>query len=74
MLWENHRGLKCFGFFKVQTKQFPLDKIEECQKEITDLQNLELEIPDYSISLDSLEAIKISLDEISVLLPFICEK
>ena len=50
------------------------DKIEECQKEITDLQNLELEIPDYSISLDSLEAIKISLDEISVLLPFICEK
>ena len=50
------------------------DKIEECQKEITDLQNLELEIPDYSISLGSLEAIKISLDEISVLLPFICEK
>lgn len=50
------------------------DKIEECQKEITDLQNLELEIPDYSISLDSLESIKISLDEISVLLPFICEK
>ena len=50
------------------------DKIEECQKEITDLQNLELEIPDYSISLDSLETIKISLDEISVLLPFICEK
>lgn len=50
------------------------DKIEECQKEITDLQNLELEIPNYSISLDSLETIKISLDEISVLLPFICEK
>ena len=49
------------------------DKVNECQKEILDLQNLEIEIPDYSISLDSLEAVKISLDEISVLLPFICE-
>lgn len=50
------------------------DKIDECSKELSELQNLELEIPDYSISLDSLETVKISLDEISVLLPFICEK
>lgn len=50
------------------------DKIDECSKELNELQNLELEIPDYFISLDSLETIKISLDEISVLLPFICEK
>ena len=49
------------------------DKIEECQKEILDLQNLEIEIPDYSISLDSLDNIKISLNEISLLNPFICE-
>ena len=61
-------------FLENENVSIPKDKIEECQKEITDLQNLELEIPDYSISLDSLEAIKISLDEISVLLPFICEK
>lgn len=61
-------------FLENENVSIPKDKIEECQKEITDLQNLELEIPDYSISLDSLETIKISLDEISVLLPFICEK
>ena len=60
-------------FLDNENISIPKDKIEECQKEITDLQNLELEIPDYSISLDSLEAIKISLDEISILLPFICE-
>ena len=60
-------------FLENENISIPKDKIEECQKEITDLQNLELEIPDYSISLDSLEAIKISLDEISILLPFICE-
>lgn len=60
-------------FLENENVSIPKDKIEECQKEITDLQNLELEIPDYSISLDSLEAIKISLDEISILLPFICE-
>lgn len=61
-------------FLENENVSIPKDKIEKCQKEITDLQNLELEIPDYSISLDSLEAVKISLDEISVLLPFICEK
>ena len=61
-------------FLENENVSIPKDKMEKCQKEITDLQNLELEIPDYSISLDSLEAIKISLDEISVLLPFICEK
>ena len=51
-------------FLENENVSIPKDKIEKCQKEI----------PDYSISLDSLEAIKISLDEISVLLPFICEK
>lgn len=61
-------------FLENESVSIQKDKVEECQKEITDLQNLELEIPDYSISLDSLEAVKISLDEISVLLPFICEK
>lgn len=61
-------------FLENENVSIPKDKIEECQKEITDLQNLELEIPNYSLPLDSLEAIKISLDEISVLLPFICEK
>ena len=61
-------------FLENENISIPKDKIKECQKEITDLQNLELEIPNYSIPLDSLEAIKISLDEISVLLPFICEK
>lgn len=61
-------------FLENKSVSIQKDKVEECQKEITDLQNLELEIPDYSISLNSLETIKISLDEISVLLPFICEK
>nr|DAG74444.1 MAG TPA: Protein of unknown function (DUF1617) [Caudoviricetes sp.] len=49
------------------------DKIDECQKEILDLQNLEIEMPDYTISLKSLDSIKISLNEISTLMPFICE-
>lgn len=61
-------------FLENENVSIQKDKVNECQKEILDLQNLEIEIPDYSISLDSLEAVKISLDEISVLLPFICEK
>ena len=49
------------------------DKIDECQKEILDLQNLEVEMPNYTIPLKSLDSVKISLNEISALMPFICE-
>lgn len=49
------------------------DKIEECKDKLNELQNLEVDLPDYKIHLDELDSIKLSTNEISILLPFICE-
>lgn len=45
----------------------------ECQKAITELENLEIEIPDLYFSLDDFEEISLTPQEFEIILPFIQE-
>ena len=49
------------------------DSIEECQKQIFELSNLKVELPDKYFTLDELKDLKLSLDNMRVLMPFIKE-
>ena len=48
------------------------DKIEECHEALTNLQQLEVEIDNYNLTIDDLgEDIKCTPDELAALMPFI---
>ena len=46
---------------------------EECSKKIEELNSLEIELPDFELSLDDLEGIELSAAEVAILVPFIKE-
>lgn len=47
------------------------DSVVEAQAKITELWNLEVELPDQKFSIDELEKIDLSIEEFNMLLPFI---
>lgn len=49
------------------------DKMNDCQKEIVELSELEVELTDIKISVEELENFEISARELEVLMPFIEE-
>lgn len=49
------------------------ESIEDCSKDIQELSELEVELPDISFTLDELEILKLSLIEVKALMPFIKE-
>ena len=53
--------------------QIVKDKIEECQKKMEELSNIEFEINDISFSLDELENIDLTVLEVRSLMPLIKE-
>lgn len=67
---ENNNFIPLEGGAGIKVKE---DKIEECQKEIYDLSNLEVEIPAISISLEELEGLELSIEELYPILSFIEE-
>lgn len=48
--------------------------IDECAKEIQELAELEVELPDITFTLDNLESLKLSASEVKALMPFIKEE
>lgn len=47
------------------------DKLEECEKALTDLQNLEVQIENYNFTIEDLgENIECTPDELAILMPF----
>lgn len=67
---ENNNFIPLEGGAGIKVKE---DKIEECQNEIYDLSNLEVEIPAISISLEELEGLELSIEELYPILSFIEE-
>lgn len=67
---ENNNFIPLEGGAGIKVKE---DKIEDCQKEIYDLSNLEVEIPAISISLEELEGLELSIEELYPILSFIKE-
>lgn len=53
--------------------QIVKDKIEECQKKMEELSNIEFEINDISFTLDELENIDLTVLEVRSLMPLIKE-
>lgn len=49
------------------------DKIEDCSKELDELYNLEVELPNYSFSIEDFGELEMSIDDLSPLMSFICE-
>ena len=49
-------------------------KINECKKALHELVEIEVELPDYSFTLDELEPLKLSINDLHSLMNFICEK
>lgn len=48
------------------------DKVEECNKALTDLQSLEIEIDNYGLTIDDLgENVACTPDELEALMPFL---
>ena len=45
----------------------------ECQTKMIELNQLDFTIPDFSLSLDELEGVHLSLEEMEMLLPFVQE-
>ena len=56
-----------------KTVQIKKDCIEVCNNELQELNNLEVEIPDYQISIDDLESLSLTLKEVNILMPFLKE-
>ena len=49
-------------------------KMNECKKALRELVEIEVELPDYSFTLDELEPLKLSINDLQPLMNFICEK
>ena len=47
------------------------DKIAELQKDIEDFQNMEIQISDFYFSIDELEELELSFEELEYFMPFI---
>lgn len=47
------------------------DKVNECAADMRELENLQVEIPDYSISINHLEDLKLTLEQFNLLKPFV---
>lgn len=56
-----------------KTVQIKKDCIDICNNELQELNNLEVEIPDYQISIDDLENLSFTLKEVGTLMPFLKE-
>ena len=50
------------------------DKIQECQEKLNELSTLEIEINESPISIEALENLELSLDEIGALSSFLSEE
>ena len=49
-------------------------KMNECKKALRELVEIEVELPDYSFTLDELEPLKLSINDLQPLMNFIFEK
>lgn len=49
-------------------------KMDECKKALRELAEIEVELPDYGFTLDELEPLKLSINDLQPLMNFICEK
>lgn len=49
------------------------DKVEQCNKEIAELNAIEVEINNYDLTIDNFGDIQISADDFSALMPFLNE-
>lgn len=49
-------------------------KMNECKKALRELVEIEVELPDYSFTLNELEPLKLSINDLQPLMNFICEK
>lgn len=49
-------------------------KMNECKKALRELVEIEVELPDYSFTLDELEPLKLSINDLQPLMNFIYEK
>ena len=49
-------------------------KMNECKKALRELVEIEVELPDYSFTLDELEPLKLSINDLQPLMNFIREK
>lgn len=49
-------------------------KMNECKKALRELAEIEVELPDYNFTLDELEPLKLSINDLQPLMNFICEK
>lgn len=50
------------------------DKLEECNKAISDLMELEIEINNYNLKLEDFGDMEVSADELSSIIPFLTEE
>lgn len=49
------------------------DKVDECNRKIQELEEMQIEIADITFTLDELESLEFTVDEMGALLPFINE-
>lgn len=49
-------------------------KMDECKKALRELIEIEVELPDYNFTLDELEPLNLSMNDLQPLMNFICEK
>ena len=48
-------------------------KMDECKKALRELIEIEVELPDYNFTLDELEPLNLSMNDLQPLMNFICE-
>lgn len=53
--------------------QIKKTELEKCQKELTELSNLDIEINGVEISIEELENFELTLQDLNILMPFIKE-
>ena len=54
--------------------QLKSECVEQCQKEIYELSTLEVEIKDYEFTLEELDKLELSIEDLKTLMPFIKDK
>ena len=67
---KNNNFIPLEGGAGIKVKE---DKIKECQLEIQALSDLEVEVPQITVSLEELDGLELSIEELYPILPFIAE-
>lgn len=81
-IYQEQLFSNCLKFFEKDENNQPIlssaggykiipEKIEECNRVLSQLNRVEVQIPDIYFSLDELEKLNLSFEELEILMPFI---